>query len=242
MVLLDHFHPPLSVRRHWHAFHNAWATYIASALNQQLPQGYFAEPNVQYGIEIDVAAFEEGIQPEAPGAVIAFPVQQTAWQPPAPLQTLPFQPTTETVEISIFNSEAGPTLAGAIELVSPANKDRASHRHAFIAKCHTYLQQGIGLMVVDVVTSRNANLHEELIARLGTTDSQSSRPDLYAIAYRVVERAGQTNLDVWQETLSLNHNLPTLPLWLHGDLCLPVDLDATYQRTCREQRISDNPA
>lgn len=243
MVLLDHFHPPLSVRRHWQAFHNAWATYIASALNQQLPQGYFAEPNVQYGIEIDVAAFEEGIQSEAPGAVIPFPVQQSRWQPPAPSQILPFQPTTETVEISIFNSEAGPTLAGAIELVSPANKDRTNHRRAFVSKCHSYLQQGIGLVVVDVVTSRNANLHEELIAQLGATNTQPSSPkDLYAIAYRVVERAGQTNLDVWQETLSLNHNLPTLPLWLRGDLCLPVDLNATYQRTCREQRISLNLA
>ena len=59
MGLLDHFHPPLSNRRHWHAFHNAWATYIASDLNRQLPEGYFAEPNVQFGIEIDVAAFKE---------------------------------------------------------------------------------------------------------------------------------------------------------------------------------------
>src|SRR5437773_1619937 len=59
MALQDHFRPPLSMRRHWHAFHNAWATYIASDLNQQLPEGYFAEANVQFGIEIDVAAFEE---------------------------------------------------------------------------------------------------------------------------------------------------------------------------------------
>jgi len=59
LPLQDHFHPPLSVRRHWHAFHNAWATYIASDLNTRLPEGYFAEPNVQFGIEIDVAAFEE---------------------------------------------------------------------------------------------------------------------------------------------------------------------------------------
>ena len=59
MPLLDHFHPPLSARRHWHAFHNAWATYLASDLNSLLPQGYFAEPNVQFGIEIDVATFEE---------------------------------------------------------------------------------------------------------------------------------------------------------------------------------------
>jgi hypothetical protein len=58
MVLLDHFHPPLSMSRHGQAFHNAWATYISSDLNHRLPQGYFAEPNVQFGIEIDVAAFE----------------------------------------------------------------------------------------------------------------------------------------------------------------------------------------
>lgn len=58
-MVQDHFRPPLSVRRHWHAFHNAWATYIASDLNAKLPEGYFAEPNVQFGIEIDVAAFEE---------------------------------------------------------------------------------------------------------------------------------------------------------------------------------------
>ncbi len=59
MPLLDHFRPPLVLRRHWHAFHNAWATYIASDLNRLLPDGYFAEPNVQFGIEIDVATFEE---------------------------------------------------------------------------------------------------------------------------------------------------------------------------------------
>ena len=59
MALQDHFRPPLSVRRHWHAFHNAWATYISSDLNQRLPEGYFAEANVQFGIEIDVATFEE---------------------------------------------------------------------------------------------------------------------------------------------------------------------------------------
>src|SRR5262245_23018148 len=59
MALQDHFRPPLSVRHHWHAFHNAWATYISSALNQRLPEGYFAEANVQFGIEIAVPTFEE---------------------------------------------------------------------------------------------------------------------------------------------------------------------------------------
>ena len=46
MTLLDHFHPPLSALRHWHSFHNAWAMMMATDLNQHLPKGYFAEPNV----------------------------------------------------------------------------------------------------------------------------------------------------------------------------------------------------
>ena len=44
MHLRDHFRPPLSERRHWHSFHSAWATFLASALNDKLPAGYFAEP------------------------------------------------------------------------------------------------------------------------------------------------------------------------------------------------------
>ncbi|MEC4817142.1 MAG: DUF4058 family protein [Scytonema sp. PMC 1069.18] len=241
MVLLDHFHPPLSTRRHWHAFHNAWATYISSDLNQRLPQGYFAEPNVQFGIEIDVAAFEETINTNVDLSIDT----QSEWKPPKPSQTLPFQPTAEAVEISIFNSEAGPILAGAIELVSPANKDRPSHQDAFVAKCQTYLQQGIGLVVVDVVTSRKANLHDTLMAKIGEISLQASKETavsslgaaLSAVAYRVVERSGQSNLDIWLEHFSIGDSLPTLPLWLHGGLCLPVELNTTYERTCREQRI-----
>lgn len=236
MPLQDHFRPPLSVRRHWHAFHNAWATYIASDLNQRLPEGYFAEPNVQFGIEIDVAAFEE------PDRVVQFPgSSDSQWLPPAPTQSVPFQPTLEIVEISIFNSEAGPTLLGAIELVSLANKDRPRHRDAFVAKCETYLQQGLGLVVVDVVTGRKANLHDELLARIVPASALCMNAELYAVAYRVVKRNRQPSLDFWCETLTVGEILPTMPLWLRGE-CLPVELNATYERTCCEQRITVNSA
>lgn len=123
MVLLDHFRPPLNAHRHWHPFPSAWATYIAADLNQSLPEGYFAEPKAQFGIEIDAATFNE-----TPATVIPLAVgNRHEWSPPAPDQTIPFQPASESVEISIFNNESGPTLAGAIELVSPANKDRGRH-------------------------------------------------------------------------------------------------------------------
>jgi Protein of unknown function (DUF4058) len=240
-MLQDHFRPPLSMRRHWHAFHNAWATYIASDLNTRLPESYFAEPNVQFGIEIDVAAFEES-QAALEDVSLRLPIapladQPPAWLPPEPTQTVPFLPTAETVEISIFGAEAGPKLAGAIELVSPANKDRLGHREAFVSKCETYLRQGIGVIVVDVVTVRQANLHGELLARLTEGKVSSNKLSLYAVAYRPVERAGQPTIDIWQAELAIGNPLPLLPLWLQGQICLPVDLAATYERTCREQRI-----
>jgi Protein of unknown function (DUF4058) len=229
MPLLDHFRPPLSTRRHWHSFHNAWSTYLADALNQSLPDGYFAEPNAQFGIEIDIATFSEstGIQTTA---------QKAQWQPQSPTATLPFQPTTDVVEVQIFNTLAGPVLVGAIELVSPANKDRPSHRTAFVSKCQTYLQQGIGLVIVDVVTTLSANLHQELMERLDLAIAPLDSA-LYATAYRVAESNGNPALEVWQNALHLDSLLPTLPLYLKGGLSVPIQLNETYEYTCIRQRI-----
>lgn len=232
MVLLDHFRPPLSIKRHWHSFHNAWATYLSEELNQLLPEGYFAEPNAQFGIEIDVAALREAIPLNSPRQA-----ETDRWTPQAPTATLPFQPTTDVVEVQIFSTQAGPTLVGAIELVSPANKDRPAQRNAFNSKCQTYLQQGIGLVVVDIVTTLTANLHNELMQRLDLP-TEPLNTGLYAIAYRVAETDKVSHLDLWQESLAVGSPLPMLPLCLKGGFYLPLDLDRTYQITCAKQRIA----
>ncbi|MBW4635570.1 MAG: DUF4058 family protein [Iphinoe sp. HA4291-MV1] len=234
MALRDHFRPPLSTRRHWHSFHNAWSTYIADDLNQSLPEGYFAEPNAQFGIEIDVAAFSERIP--------VNPVHQTSeileWKPSSPTATVPFQLTTDVVEVQIFSTQTGPTLVGAIELISPANKDRQGQRSAFTSKCQTYLTQGIGLIIVDIVTILSANLHNELMNRLNLViEPLDAR--LHAVAYQVGQKNGISYLDFWQEALAIGGNLPILPLFLKGGLYLPIHLDMTYQYTCVRQRIPE---
>jgi hypothetical protein len=224
--LLDHFHPPLSDRRHWHAFHNAWATYLSSQLNALLPERYFAEANVQYRIEIDIAELEESrARPPAPG-----------WQPPPAQASVPIDLTEAVVEVGIFSRSGGPVLAGAVELVSPANKDRPAHRDALVSKCASYLQAGVGLVIVDVVIDRTADLHRELLLRFRVADPGPG-PDLFGAAYRPVERAGAGALDIWREPIAVGMPLPTLPLWLRGGLCLPVELETAYQRTCVEQRV-----
>lgn len=227
MPLLDHFHPPLSERRHWHSFHNSWATYLSSQLNALLPSGYFAEANVQFGIEIDVAALEEsgGVAGSLPG-----------WAPSPPSSSYPFEMSGVVVEVGIFSRSGGPQLAGAVELVSPANKDRPLHRDAFVSTCVTYLQAGVGLVLVDVVTERPSDFPREILVRLGAGDPGEGSV-LSGSAFRPVERDGKCCLDVWREPIAVGQQLPTLPLWLRGGICLPVELEATYERTCIEQRI-----
>ncbi|MGL6094402.1 MAG: DUF4058 family protein [Fimbriiglobus sp.] len=156
--------------------------------------------------------------------------------PTTPDLSVPVAMTESLVEIGVFRQTGGPTLAAAIELVSPANKDRPGHRDAFVSKCAAYLQAGVGLVIVDVVTERAADLHHDLLARLGSVVPADA--GLFAAAYRPVGRAGEPTLDVWRERLTVGGPLPTLPLWLRGGPCLPLDLHAAYERTCREQRVS----
>jgi hypothetical protein len=39
------------------------------------------------------------------------------------------------------------------------------------------------------------------------------------------------------QPLSIGRPLPTLPLWLADDLAVPLDLEASYEETCRVLRL-----
>ncbi len=240
-MLLDNFHSPLSDARHWDAFHSHWVSTIAADLNRVLPPDWFAESNVHYGIEIDVATFEaSGVAGSAldRGGRQVDSAEQSSWTPPAPLMTIEFPPTTDIIEVRVFRELGGAVLEGAIEFVSPANKDRPENHGAFVSKRETYLREGIGLVVVDLVTTRKANLHHDLLERCGQSAVAVEEGWLYTSAYHVAERDGQPALDVWCERLEVGRPLPVMPLFLHDGLCVQVDLPETYVRACGDLRIS----
>jgi hypothetical protein len=140
-------------------------------------------------------------------------------------------------EVLVFESEGGSRLVGAIELVSPANTDREAHRRAFAIKCASYLSQGIGLVVIDIVTSRQANLHDEIIRVMGQGEAFVLSPDVtfYAVAYRPIVRSQRELIQAWTRALSVGESLPVLPLSLGADLCVPVNFESTYT-TARQRR------
>ncbi len=168
MPLLDHFHSPLAPRRHWESFHVNWAGAIADALNETLlPEGYFAEEHAQLGpwVEIDVATFTDSESTgHRAGGTATLPPR--VWVPPAPAMVAPAA-FPDAFEVLVFENEGGARLVAAIELVSPGNKDRTAHRQAFVVECASYLCRGISLIVIDIVTSRRANLHNEILRVLG---------------------------------------------------------------------------
>jgi hypothetical protein len=238
MPLLDHFHPPLSIRRHWESFHSAWATKLADELNERwMPEGYFAEESTHAGAgaAIDGATFQEPLTGTAPGDSTTATLPTRVWAPPKPELSVPAV-FPEDFEVEVYSTEGGYRLVAAIELISPANKDRPETRRAFATKCASLLYRGIGLVIVDIVTSRQANLHDEIVRMLGATSSPGAPgTGLYAVAYQPIRRQEAEQIDIWPRMLALGQPLPQLPLALRGDLCVPVDLEGTYLDVCRRR-------
>jgi hypothetical protein len=245
-MLLDHFHPPISQRRSWEGFHGLWAAALVEKLNRDvLGDEFFADMQVHIGsqVEIDVAAFEEHrIGMTEPAATTmttnAAAALAPVWTPPKTSLVLPTV-FPDDIEVQVFATTTGATLVGAIELVSPGNKDRRETRQAFAAKCVAYLTRGVGLIVVDLVTNRLFNLHNEIVAALGYGRPFLLDPTvaIYAVAYRPSRQAAGDQIEIWAEPLALGAALPTLPLGLRNAGVVPVDLDETYHEACRRSRL-----
>lgn len=241
MPLRDHFRPPISARHSWEGFHGGWPMVIVQKLFPILPDGYTAEPRVHLGkyYEIDVGGFEADYQGAGRESGQAVGVATLPWAPPQPTWTSDVD-IGDRYEYEVLVYDRDRTLVAAVELVSPANKDRAEHRQAFVAKCCALLQKRVCVAIVDLVTIRQANLYAELLELLGRRDpSWTARtPATYAIACRPRTVGRLPLLESWAYPMELGQPLPTLPLWLDDDLAVALDLEASYEETCRVLRIA----
>ena len=96
---------------------------------------------------------------------------------------------------------------------------------------------------MDIVTTRQADLHAALLTRITGEAAPSRQAPLSAVAYRPMPGEAGTEVRIWEEALALGRPLPTLPLWLKTGRSLPLELEAAYEQTCRELRlVSSNGA
>jgi len=238
MPLRDHFHAPLDNILSWEEFHGQWPATIVQHLNKNLPPRFVAGPRVHHGaqVEIDVSAYEMDeltfpTSDRGNGSVYA-PVQ-----PNVAVETDLLS--TDEYEVRVYDTKRNRRLVAAIEIVSPANKDRTEHRSAFIGKCEAMLRKGVSVTIVDLVTSRHSNLYTELLELIDQRDPTMGEepPAIYAVACRWTERGLGRFLEAWSHPLELGRPLPTLPLWLADDFAVPLELEESYEDTCRTLRI-----
>ncbi len=236
MPLRDHFRLPLRALCSWESFHSGWANEIMRQLNRTLPSGYVARPNVKLGVDVqaDVGALEETEREQAEGE---GGVATATWAPPRPTLSAAVDfHRLDVFEVQVHR-EGGLEMVAAVELVSPRNKDRRTARRQFVAKWAAYLQAGVSVVVVDVVTERRENLYAALLEQLDLATEGHGTGELYATACRAVPPDAPGRLETWVERLAPGSALPTLPLWLETDLAVPLPLERSYEATFGELRI-----
>lgn len=242
MPLHDHFRAPLDLQSTWQEFHGQWPANIVRQLRNSLPPRYVAGPHVHSGsqIEIDIATFEQD-EPATSYPTDHANGSTALWAPTSPsLAVETTLPDFDEYEVRIYDARRKRRLVAAIEIVSPANKDRPEHRHMFVAKCAALIQKGVAVSIVDIVTIRNFNLYKEMLDMMCLRDATLSdpAPSLYATSTRWVHRGKRTILEAWSNELAVGQSLPTLPLWLDDELVVPLDLEKSYEQTCDDLWIN----
>src|SRR6516162_9740825 len=245
MPLRDHFRPPVESKHSWDELHGMWPAVIVQHLYPLLPEGYVAAPGVHLGtsFEIDVSAYEQDETGHAENTAAAEGgVAVARWAPPSPTLTLETDwPDQDEYEVRVYDERHGRRLVAAIELVSPGNKDRPESRRAFVAKVAALLQQDVCVSLVDLVTIRQFNLYGDVLELIGRPDLAAGVKDtfLYAATLRGRKRLHQRPLlDAWFYPMIVGQPLPSLPVWLDIDLRVMLELEASYEETCRLLHIA----
>ncbi len=231
MPLLDHFRTPLLERPPWESFVTMWAVSLARWLNNTFSrEEYIAYPSIRFRgqIEADLAEREDRRGETTGGRTGAVP---------PPLQIIPAIFPGD-MEIRVGKSRHDSSLCAVIELVSEGNKKEESERRAFVAKCVNYLRRGVGVVVVDLVTNRRTNFHNELLRVLAGPIPPPALPDAptYVAAYRPVHRRTReaNEIEIWPYPVRVGQPIPSAPLALRGGPLVVLPLELTYAEACRD--------
>jgi hypothetical protein len=81
----------------------------------------------------------------------------------------------------------------------------------------------------------DADFPEQYAYEILNFDLQRERRLVAAV--EIVSLAPQAKLDTWSRPLAIGQPLPSLPVWLSETQTVSLDLEASYQETCRLLRI-----
>lgn len=127
-------------------------------------------------------------------------VATAVWTVPAPTATAELELADQyEYEVLVYDQSRGRQLVAAVEIVSPATKDRPENRRAFVAKCGALLRKRVCVSIVNLVTPRHFNLYAELMELAGRADQafDLTTPNPYAVTCRGLKVADRSRFEVW---------------------------------------------
>ena len=216
----------------FHDFHTVWIGLIRNALNEGLlPEGYYAlaEQHTGRGIA-DVLTLHAGPASDAPLPPATGGIA-LAEAPPRVSRKRSLDPAASVRRRTLaIRHVSGHRLIALLEIVSPANKDRAASVGEFVEKAASALERGVHLLMLDLFPPGSHDpqgMHGAVVQRLAQSDEIYDLPpgDPLTLASYV---AG-LSVEMYLEHIALGSPLPEMPLFLRPDRYINVPLEPTYQ-------------
>ena len=218
----------------FHGFHSLWVSQINNVLNEGLlPQGFYALPEQHAGRTIaDVLplhASRASLEP-FPRATGGTAVAE---EPPRSRRRQMLGARVRPRSLAIRHV-SGHRLIALLEIVSPANRDRAASVVDFANKAVSALEWGVHLLMVDLFPPGLHDphgMHEAIRQRLDQPEEPYELPadePLTLAAYA----AGRPP-EAFLEHLAVRALLPDMALFLDPERYVNVPLEQTYQAAWR---------
>jgi hypothetical protein len=222
----------------FHDFHTVWTVVLRNALNEGLlPQGYYALAEQHAGRAIaDVLTLHTSPEPLEP-----------PWLPPdtggiAVAEAPPRVQRKQTVEPAALARRrslairhvSGHRLVALIEVVSPANKDRARHIGEPVEKAVSALERGVHLLLVDLLPpgpDDPSGIHGFILQGLEPYGEPYNLPA--GAPLTLASYVAGPRVEIYLEHLAVGASLADMPLFLRPDRYVYVPLEPTYQAAYR---------
>ena len=222
----------------FHAFHVAWVSEIQKALNEGvLPEGYYAlaEQHAGRAVADLLTLHASPADPErTPGRWPLPPATggvALADAPPRTRRRHTVEPAALVRRRSLaIRHVSGHRLVALIEIVSPANKDRASHVEDLAAKAVSALDLGVHVLLVDLLppgTHDPSGMHGAILQRLDPSEEPYDLPADEPAT--LASYAAGPAVEIFLEHVAVGAPLPEMPLFLRPDRYVNAPLELTYQ-------------
>lgn len=222
----------------FHAFHLGWTGGLQNALNEGLlPQGYYALAEQHAGRLIpDLLSLHASPEVEDP----TFLPPDTggiavAESPPrVHRKQIVEAPAIARRRSLAIRHVSGHRLIALIEIVSPANKDRARHVDQLVEKALSALDCGVHLLLVDLFPPGRhdpCGIHGSIVEGLNPYAEPYVLPTSAPLT--LASYAAGPPVEIYLVHLAVGTALAEMPLFLRPDRYVNVPLEPTYQTAYR---------